>query len=426
MFSIDEGRIDLSGILHKNMHKLYVISLFPVTSEATANGDFVSCSFLTHLSIIGNVSLHQNVMLTISSVVRGRRLPNLKCLSFAQAKVTHQLKYLFEKGTTFPSVTHLNLSDCDLDTDDIEVLSYSLHNSLIPRLTSLALMYNKEREETLFTKNCVPLTILSVTGLTSSGFDGIVEALVLGVSKSLRKLHLSARPNTYCKLENLEPGAFPLIEDLRLASCGDFWWFTSSNVERFSNLAAEWNLHTLDISHNHDVSWNFSVLMSHHFTSLKALILHDCELNGQDLITLVRANKEGRLPSLEYLDLSGNVDLKGCIGKLSSKWNNLKRLRPDHKNLFAQPSDVPAIENLERLDVVTSTREDNMNVPRCLIGALKSSHFPALQTSCLLTNDDTGQSASMSKAALQNLRNLGLVVHVWHYRFEKLMVDAGL
>ena len=277
------------------------------------------------------------------------------------------------------------------DKDDIEALSYSLHNSLIPKLTSLALTYNTKGEETLFAKSCVHLTSLSVTGLTSSGFDDIVEALARGLARSLRKLHLSARPNTYCKLEKIEPGAFPLIEDLCLASCGDFWWFTSSNVERFSNLAAEWNLHTLDISHNKHVSRTFSVLLSHHLTSLKALILHDCELNGQDLITLIRANKEDRLPSLEHLDLSGNVDLKGCIGKLSSKWNNLKRLRIDHKSLFGQPSNVPAIENLERLDVVTSTSEDNMNVLQCLFDAVKSGHFPALQTVCLLTTDDTGQ-----------------------------------
>ena len=423
LFLTDEGRIALSDIVNESMHKLHVISTSSVTNEIVAASDLISCPLLTHLSIIGNVSLHQSVMLAISRAVRGRRLPNLKYLTFSRAKVTHQLEYLFEEGTTFPNVTHLNLSNCELDKDDIEALSYSLHNSLIPQLTSLALKFNKKGDQTLFTENCVILTSLSITGLTSSDFDDMVKAISPGVSRNLRKLHLSACPNTYCKLEKIEPSVFPRIEDLRLPSCGDYWWFTSSNVERFSNLVTEWRLHTLDISHNKQVSRRFSVLMSHHFTSLKALILHDCALNEQNLITLIRANREGRLPSLEHLDLSGNADLTGSIGKLSSKWNNLKRLRIDHKSLFAQPSDVPAIESLERLDIVTSTREDNMNAPRCLIDAVKSGHFPALQTVCLLTNDDT---ASTDEYSLRNLRNLGLVVHIWHYRFEKLITDTGL
>ena len=135
-------------------------------------------------------------MAAISKAVRGGRLPNLQSLSFAKAKVTHQLKYLFEQSTTFPNVTHLNLSDCELDTDDIEALSYSLHNSLIPQLTSLVLNYNKKGEETLFAKTPVPLTSLSVTGLKSSGFVDIVKAVARDMSGNLKKLHLSAEPNT--------------------------------------------------------------------------------------------------------------------------------------------------------------------------------------------------------------------------------------
>ena len=106
--------------------------------------------------------------------------------------------------------------------------------------------------------------------------------------------------------------------------------------------------------------------MSRNFPSLKVLILHDSELNEEALNILVRTNKEARLPILEHLDLSCNPDLTGSIGKLSSKWNSLKRLRIDHGSLFAQPSDVPAIENLERLDIVTSTDEDNLLAPQCV------------------------------------------------------------
>ena len=174
----------------------------------------------------------------------------------------------------------------------------------------------------------------------------------------------------------------------------------------------EWNLHTLDISQNHDVSWTFSVLLSHHFTSLKALILHDCALNEQDLNTLIRANREGRLSNLEHLDWSGNADLIGCISKLSSKWSNLRRLRIDHKNLFAQPSDVPAIESLERLDVVTSTDEDNLLSVRGVTDAVKSGHFPALQTVCLLTNNDIEQLVSPDIDVFESVGSMRIVFEI--------------
>ena len=55
--------------------------------------DLVSCPSLTHLSIIGNISLRQSVMMTISKAVRDGRLPNLEGLSFVQVKVTNPLKY---------------------------------------------------------------------------------------------------------------------------------------------------------------------------------------------------------------------------------------------------------------------------------------------------------------------------------------------
>ena len=418
----DRRDIDLSTLLHEKMHKLHVISTSEVTSDVVAKNDLVASSFLTHLSIIGNVYVHQSVMLSISEAVRGGRLPNLKSLSFAQANITHQLKYLFEETTTFPNVTHLNFSGCELDTDDIEALSYSLHNSLIPQLTSLALTYNEKGEETLFAKNCVPLTSLSVTGLTTSGFDDIVNSVAGGVSKSLKKLRLSTRLNTYCNLEKIDPGAYPLIEDLCLASC--VWWFTSSNAQRFSNLVTEWRLHTLDVSHNHDIHLTFSVLMSHHFTSLKALILHDCWLDERDLNTLVRADREGRLPNLEHLDLSGNSGLFRCIGKLSSKWSNLKRLRIDrsmfaqHRSMFAQTSDVPAIDNLERFDVVTLALEDFDGVT----DAIKSGHFPALRTVCLLSYGFKGQTFYTIEKSWQ----IDRVVCRYDYDLEKLLTDAGL
>ena len=86
-------------------------------------------------------------------------------------------------------------------------------------------------------------------------------------------------------------------------------------------------LRKLDISHSTKISDQLSVLLDKIFPSLTCLILSDCELNSEDLNSLVQANVEGRLLQLSYLDLSNNKEiiLVGMFNK-ACPWNKLLKL----------------------------------------------------------------------------------------------------
>ena len=47
--------IDISEILHREMHQLHVLGIAPVRIEVIAEGELVSANFLTHLSITGRI-----------------------------------------------------------------------------------------------------------------------------------------------------------------------------------------------------------------------------------------------------------------------------------------------------------------------------------------------------------------------------------
>ena len=65
-------------------------------------------------------------------------------------------------------------------------------------------------------------------------------------------------------------------------------------------------LTVLDMSYNQTIGGSLSVLMCHYFPYLQILVLRECELNSQDLISLAQASSEGRLPELRHLEMSQN------------------------------------------------------------------------------------------------------------------------
>ena len=54
------------------------------------------------------------------------------------------------------------------------------------------------------------------------------------------------------------------------------------------------------------ISGNLSIFWRHTLPPLKSPILRHCELQSVDMVSLARANVEGKFPELEYLDVSDN------------------------------------------------------------------------------------------------------------------------
>ena len=107
---------------------------------------------------------------------------------------------------------------------------------------------------------------------------------------------------------------------------------------------------------------------------LKNLILSDCRLNPDDLISLARARNQGRLPNIKHLDISDN---NMCVGYLQNilafeqKWVNLLQLNVkqdvDSTEDFQALTDAAqagALPNLQRL--VLSTNSGSGYLPHCI------------------------------------------------------------
>ena len=442
-----KGPFDLSTDLHQNMCELHVVGTSDVQAKCCVKSEFVSCPFLTHLSITGHVWLMQSAMQYIAKGIREEKLPRLSTLNFAGARIIGRLINLLDGETTL-KVDHLNLNGCELNRQDYDVLKY---NCFLSKLTTLKL----DCYEPIVMQNLTKLTNLCLMNLITRDFTALAEAVEEGKLENLVKLCVSMRHNETCCLRNINPKKVPRLEYLGLLRC-----ITSKeDLEELLHKLAFWRLHTLDISHSANIKAEIFVLTNFSFVSLESLILHDCELVAQDLRSLIEANESGRLSNLQNLNLSENPDLIGCISKMSSRWNNLQRLRIDcwpkayvEQNGFeilqslvkndciphvqelrlavAGIDDIPAfrhMENLKRLDIAVSKQKISSLVLRALSEAKETGHLPALQTICLITTTETTWEPSYTKLnALRKLRTLGVVVYLIDCDLEKFVFYAGL
>ena len=328
---LTEGKtVDVSEILHKDMYQLHVVGIAPVKTNICATEEIVPATFLTHLSITGRFTVHKNLIVAISKAMREEKLPRLQNLCFAGADVTGEMQDLFSGETVLSNVTHLNFST-GMFYQDLQALYLASKNSLLPKLTSLAVSDDKFPLKpggiNYFDYNWINLTSLSVKDVTKWGFRQLYKAIRQSRLTHLIKLCVSVTQNEKCGLKKIKPEKIPLMEHLCVQRC-----ITSKKgLKHLSCLIKCWSLQSLDISHSRGVKENLSVLMGRPIASLQNLILHDCELNKEDLISLVRANEEGRLSNLENLDLSENRLLVENFDTISSKWRSLKTPRINYE-----------------------------------------------------------------------------------------------
>ena len=85
----------------------------------------------------------------------------------------------------------------------------------------------------------------------------------------------------------------------------------------------------LDFTHSEGISGSVAILLCHSFPSLQSMVLSDCGLKSQDLVSLAQAYAKGRLPELRHLDLSENPRIQSKVKYLfehNSKWQQLESL----------------------------------------------------------------------------------------------------
>ena len=377
--------------------------------------------------------LDNSVMVAISEAAREGKLPRLQNLCFTGADVRGGMEDLFREETTLLNITYF---------------------------TSLAISDNncswREQEKGYFNYCWENLTSLSVKDMTEWSFRQLLNAINQSRLTHLMKLCVSLMQNEKCDLRKLEPDKIPLLEHFCVQRC----IASKEDLEHLSRLTKFWSLQTLDISHSRQIAGNLSILMNQHFRSLENLILHDCELNEQDLINLDRANEERRISRLENLDLSENRLVNEIFGAISSIWSSLKKLRIDNappnqlsteRNGFdilrplLDKGCIPSIEelritatdffpertgrweHLERLNIVEITDIKLISLLGCLVKSVQMGDLPSLQTVCLLTDRQIGGilSTDKSKKFSRFIQKDIYFCMVKPYQ-EEIMINAGL
>ena len=160
---------------------------------------------------------------------------------------------------------------------------------------------------------------ISLTSLTLGDVDtGVNTAFVRAVNgnnfPNLAELRISAKYKAHketepdqqfpgegdVNLNDLDPHKLPHLESLTL--------FRMINTPlEFGTLAEKmrtWKLTNLDISHSTGIRGFLSTCFVERFPLLQSLILHNCELNREDVQSLATAKVQDEIPKLQYLDIS--------------------------------------------------------------------------------------------------------------------------
>ena len=254
----------------------------------------------------------------------------------AKRKVKGKLDCMFSHP--WKTLTHLDLGEALLDTQDITCLSNQGKPSdcsqalpckrtkidVFPKLTSLVLRAPDSSDQSSF---------LSKAWCSMEKLHIIAPNEVLPQSDLLGKI-------TELAFSNIHKESFDvakLLESLDDRCKERIGAPTALKISSNQKIRGKWHLakfnvvnkvQSLDVS-NCAYDSSLCELLYSEFPHLYSFILRDCQLTNQDLLCLAQADFEGWLPNLELLDISNNREM----GKLQSlfaydnRWQNLKTLR---------------------------------------------------------------------------------------------------
>ena len=176
--------------------------------------DLLSCQFPTHLSLTcSKFHVDDSVFNALSKAYQEGKIPNLSHLSFARLKedIKNKLYLLFQ--TPWSKLTHLDLSVCKLDKNDVQIVLGGIdpgQENLLPVLSSLAIElchFKIVDQGKLFTEQWTSLTTLDLSNSYSGYFptskliDTVNNSLVPNLTTlklwNYRLSQLQPTPNTF-------------------------------------------------------------------------------------------------------------------------------------------------------------------------------------------------------------------------------------
>ena len=338
--------MELSTFTQRKIRKLHIQQsvIIGFQGRLFSKSELPTCKFLTHLTMSSvHLQLADSLFKALSKAVQEEKMPNLSHLSFADGgnKLQNKIPLLFE--TQWPTLTHLDLTGCELDNSDIQIVLGATNpkqENLLPKLCSLAILpdyFTKGDEGNLLKQPWTSLTALAmVEKIEFSGHPSIM-------SKHVDNVKLPSFT------EAINNGILPNLTDLRLAKFE--FKITSLNLSSFASVGhpnAHGNmdlevlaslpfttrLFHLDLSYN-GIADYLLYLLCDTFELLESLSLRGCGLTDQDMRNIAEANSRGYLPKLHHLDISYNNKASfKFISDFDNKWEQLKSLEVDWDKVY--------------------------------------------------------------------------------------------
>ena len=336
---INKVRLDLPTFM-QHFQKLKTLHHYLVKNGLIiAQSQIEKSPYLTEISFV-ELEIDESLLIALAKAVEMNYLPSLSSLSFERCGegLKGNLSVLFEHK--WPTLAHLNLRGCRLDENDLMIFP----SDVLPKLSLLALSLGEKLTSKPHIWDLKAVRFLKFQTITKLWLDDIKNEEYLTVATQLNKGTLPNLNDLGISMVNVrhyqtqkELNEMP-PPSLNLASLADL------TLQRFVRSPKHLNcepttyltLQKLDISHSSGMTGNLSRLLSKEFSSLNNLILSDCGLNAQDLLSLAQAKNKGRLPQLKHLDISQNLDLVGKLESLfqhGEQWHQLLTLNTQQQTL---------------------------------------------------------------------------------------------
>ena len=325
----DNSHLELSELFQINDVRQLHMDCDEEGVGVSSNQDIPSCPSLRQLSVY-KLNNGDDLLSALRKAIQRDHLPNLNYLRLDRCSFNTEgiLLYLF--GSRTPTLEHLRLWGIKLYKTDLQFISEL--RTLQDLSLSMGPFLQTESVQCLFQNPnanvWAMLSVLSVNYIDSEFVEGFVQVVNENKLPNLKNLWLSYG-NEFKETEDSDISLLSLLklqaEKLpslkRLSLCG--FNYSGEAVQDLAQRLVKWDLVGLCISHGKGISGHLSVLFPQSLPSLTYLRLNSCELTSDDMRCLTETREQGRLPTLERLDVLFNQIKDPELWNENEAWKNV-------------------------------------------------------------------------------------------------------
>ena len=292
------------------------------------SGKFLHCPQLTQV-ILEHCHIDDSVPSFLMKAFNNGDVPNLKRIELIHCTVNDY---------EWPAVPEFSFETSGkLDSSQMQ--------KLLSKLTELT-VYGPFDIELVIPVSLENLSVLKLEYIESHNLQQISSILEKGKLPNVSNLSINVFENRVRLqkfLDNFDPNQILKLEKLTLQR-----FIISADGLKILSKKLAIRLTKLNLYHSSGFIGSLAALFTKSFPTLNTLILHQCQLDSEDIHSLARANVEGKLPQLRHLYIKGhdNIEINNLF-EHSDQWNHLTTLAISDINVLnVEPECLTSLEKL--------------------------------------------------------------------------------